>query len=122
MVPGFLARSAGDGIASLGRGGSDLTAVLLAAGLGAGTCELVKDVAGYFSADPHVCPDAEPLDRITFDRAISMARDGCELVQPAALEAAQRSNLTLRVRAMGEEPGTVVTVDCNPQPPTPTSN
>jgi aspartate kinase len=108
VVPGFLARSAGDGIASLGRGGSDLTAVLLAAGLGAGTCELVKDVPGYFSADPNVCPGAERLERITFDRAMSMARDGCELVQPAALEAARHNNLTLRVRAIGEDPGTVV--------------
>jgi aspartate kinase len=109
VVPGFLARSAGDGIAALGRGGSDLTAVLLAAGLGAETCALVKDVPGYFSADPRVSPDAEPLERITFDRAISMALDGCELVQPAALEAARHSHLTLRVRAMGEAPGTVVT-------------
>lgn len=108
VVPGFLARGTGDGIASLGRGGSDLTAVLLAAGLGAGTCELVKDVPGYFSADPNIYPDAEPLERITFDRAIGMARDGCELVQPAALEAARDCNLTLLVRAMGKGQGTVV--------------
>jgi aspartate kinase len=108
VVPGFLARRGGDGIASLGRGGSDLTAVLLAAGLGANTCELVKDVPGYFSADPHVHPDAERLDHITFDRALDMARYGCDLVQPAALEAAQAANLTLHVRAIEHGAGTLV--------------
>lgn len=108
VVPGFLARSNGDAIVSLGRGGSDLTAVLLAAGLGARTCELVKDVPGYFSADPNIYPDAQPLGHLTFDSAIEMARDGCELVQPAALEAARESNVTLLVRAMEERQGTVV--------------
>ena len=52
VVPGFLARGDGDAIVSLGRGGSDLTAVLLAAGLRANRCELIKDVPGYFTADP----------------------------------------------------------------------
>ena len=105
VVPGFLARGGGDGIRSLGRGGSDLTAVLLAAGLGARTCALVKDVAGYYSADPRVYADAEPLARITFERALDMAQDGCELVQPAALEAARDAGVTLLVRAMGEHEG-----------------
>ena len=86
VVPGFLARGGGDRIVSLGRGGSDLTAVLLAAGLGAVRCELVKDVPGYFTADPKRDPDARPLRRLTYARAIEMADDGCELVQRHALD------------------------------------
>jgi aspartate kinase len=108
VVPGFLARSSADAIVSLGRGGSDLTAVLLAAGLGARTCELVKDVPGYFSEDPNVHAGARALDRITFERALAMARDGCALVQRAALEAARDSKVTLFVRAMDTGQGTVV--------------
>lgn len=111
VVPGFLARGGGDAIVSLGRGGSDLTAVLLAAGLGARTCELVKDVPGYFSADPNSCPDAQQLDHITFEGAIEMARGGCELVQPAALEAARDHDVTLLVRALEQGQGTIVSRD-----------
>jgi aspartate kinase len=108
VVPGFLARSGADAIVSLGRGGSDLTAVRLAAGLGAGTCALVKDVPGYFSEDPNVHAGARALDRVTFEQAIDMARNGCELVQRTALEAARDSRVTLFVRAMDTEQGTVV--------------
>lgn len=100
VAPGFLARTEGDGVASLGRGGSDLTAVLLAAGLGAARCELVKDVAGYYSADPNVDSTATPLRALTFDRAIDMADEGCELVQRQALAAARERRLPLVVRAI----------------------
>ena len=110
VAPGFLARGAGDRVVSLGRGGSDLTAVLLAAGLGAVRCELVKDVPGYFTADPKRHPDARPLPRVTYDRALEMADDGCELVQRHALVAARDRELPLVVRALGSEHSTVVSV------------
>jgi aspartokinase len=100
VVPGFLARGAGDAIVSLGRGGSDLTAVLLAAGLRAERCELVKDVPGYFDADPHVNAGAQAIPSLTFETALAMARDGCELVQTAALEAARSRGVPLVVRAL----------------------
>jgi aspartokinase len=100
VVPGFLARGAGDAIVSLGRGGSDLTAVLLAAGLGARVCELVKDVDGYYSSDPNLDPQARHLPAVDFDRALAMADDGCCLVQRAALETARAHKLILRVRAL----------------------
>ena len=100
VAPGFLARTSGDGLASLGRGGSDLTAVLLAAGLGAARCELVKDVAGYYSSDPNVDPSATRIAALTFDRAIDMADEGCGLVQRQALEAARDRGLPLIVRAV----------------------
>lgn len=102
VVPGFLARGPGDRIVSLGRGGSDLTAVLLAAGLGAVRCELVKDVPGYFDKDPNRFPDAVPLDHITYARALAMAREGCDLVQARAIEAAARHGTPVIVRSLNE--------------------
>lgn len=108
VVPGFLARAAGDRIVSLGRGGSDLTAVLLASALAARRCELVKDVPGYFSKDPHIHADAEPLAHLDFTRALAMADEGCELVQRHALEAAARQHLPLVVRAIDGDGITVI--------------
>jgi aspartate kinase len=100
VAPGFLARGDGDSIVSLGRGGSDLTAVLLAVGLKAIRCELVKDVPGYFSSDPNRDPDARHLPAIDYAAALAMASDGCELVQQAALEAAEQHALPIVVRSM----------------------
>jgi aspartate kinase len=109
VAPGFLARGSGDTIVSLGRGGSDLTAVILAAGLGATRCELIKDVPGYFTADPKVDPSARPISALPYARAIAMADDGCELVQRAALEAAEAHGLALQVSAIGAEHTTHIT-------------
>jgi aspartate kinase len=111
VVPGFLARGAGDTVVSLGRGGSDLTAVLLAAGLGARGCELVKDVDGYYSSDPNLDARARHLPAIDFDRALAMADAGCCLVQRAALETARAHNLTLTVRAVDSRRSTRVGSD-----------
>ena len=108
VAPGFLARGAGDGIVSLGRGGSDLTAVRLAAGLGADVCELVKDVPGYFSSDPALDPGACHLPTIDYDTALDMADRGCELVQRRALEAAKDHRLPIVVRSIGSQTKTLV--------------
>jgi len=102
VVPGFLGTDAGGGIVALGRGGSDLTAVLLAAGLGAARCELVKDVPGYFSADPHRDRAARHLAHLTFDEALALADGGCDLVQRKALECAAHARLPLVVRSLNE--------------------
>ncbi|MCG3126278.1 MAG: Aspartate kinase [Phycisphaerae bacterium] len=99
VAPGFLARAAGDSIATLGRGGSDLTAVLLAAGLNAERCELIKDVPGYFTADPHRDSSARPIPRLTHAEALRMAADGCDLVQPRAVRRAAELGLRLVVRS-----------------------
>lgn len=111
VVPGFLATAAGDAIVSLGRGGSDLTAVLLAAGVRAARCELVKDVPGYFSADPNVYTGAEHLPFMTFARALGMADAGCELVQRHALEAACAHGVPIVVRAIDGATQTLIN-DC----------
>jgi aspartate kinase len=113
IVPGFLAVRSGGGIRSLGRGGSDLTAVVLASALRANQCELVKDVAGYYTADPHVRPDAEPIRQLTFDTAVAMAHAGCDLVQRAALERAWNARLPLIVRSL-DAAAPVTRVDAAP--------
>ena len=100
IVPGFLGVSPGGTIASLGRGGSDLTAVLLAAAVRADTCELIKDVPGYFTADPHRDAQAKPIHDLSIAQALSMADDGCDLVQRAALVAAAAANLHIVIRSM----------------------
>lgn len=106
VVPGFFARGAGDAIVSLGRGGSDLTAVVLAAGLGASCCELLKDVPGYFTADPKRDPRARPIAALSYERALEMSADGCELVQQHALEAARTFQIPLRICAIGHTTAT----------------
>ncbi len=100
VMPGFLATATAGRVVSLGRGGSDLTAVLVAAGLGAARCELVKDVSGYFSADPRRDASAVPVPSLTFARALEMADAGCALVQRDALVAAARAALPLVVRTL----------------------
>ena len=100
IVPGFLGVSPGGAITSLGRGGSDLTAVLLAAAIHADKCELIKDVPGYFTADPHRDAAAQPIHDLGIDDALRMADGGCDLVQRAALAAASQAGLHLVIRSM----------------------
>lgn len=111
VAPGFLARGAGDAVVSLGRGGSDLTAVLLAAGLEAGRCELVKDVPGYFTADPKRDPAARPLASLSYERALEMADAGCQLVQRQALQSAQELRVPLLISAIAHERGTIINTE-----------
>ena len=100
IVPGFLGVSAGGTITSLGRGGSDLTAVLLAIAVRANACELIKDVPGYFTADPHRDAGARPIHDLSIEDALGMADGGCDLVQRAALASAAHAGLHLVIRSM----------------------
>lgn len=102
VVPGFFAADSTNAIISLGRGGSDLTAVLLAEGLEACRCELIKDVPGYFTSDPHRDPTARPVPHLTFEKALALADEGCDLVQRKAIESAARASLPLVVRSLNE--------------------
>jgi aspartate kinase len=102
VVPGFLATTAAASIVSLGRGGSDLTAVLLAVGLKAARCELVKDVPGYFTADPNVETAARHFPSLTYDQALAMADNGCDLVQRKAIEVASKATLQLVIRTLND--------------------
>ena len=102
VVPGFFATLMSGTVVSLGRGGSDLTAVLLAEELEVEECELVKDVPGYFSEDPKEVPETEHLGWVSYERALRMANAGCEVVQAEALEAARSAGVRLKVRTMTE--------------------
>jgi aspartate kinase len=96
-------------IVSLGRGGSDLSAVLIAIGLKADRCELIKDVPGYFEDDPDKNARAQHLPSLSFGRALEMAGEGCELVQLRALVAAAEVGLPLVIRSMDDRgPFTVI--------------
>lgn len=106
VVPGFLAVEHRR-IVTLGRGGSDWSAVLIAIALGAGRCELVKDVDGYFTADPAASADAAPIPQLSYVAALRMADDGCPLVQRPAIAEAARARLPLVIRSLAS-PGTVV--------------
>lgn len=98
VVPGFLATRRQQ-LVTLGRGGSDLSAVLLAAALRADECVLVKDVDGYFTHDPATDDRATPIPQLTFAQAIAMADEGCPLVQRQALVAARNAGIRLVVRS-----------------------
>jgi aspartate kinase len=100
VVPGFLGVSAGGTVTSLGRGGSDLTAVLLASAIRADRCELIKDVPGYFTTDPHRDAQAQPIHDLSIEDALVMADGGCDLVQRAALVAAAHTGLHVVIRSM----------------------
>jgi aspartate kinase len=103
IVPGFFAIDAADRVVSLGRGGSDLTAVLLAIGLEASRCELLKDVAGYFTSDPHRNANATHVPFLSFQHGLKLADEGCDLVQRKAIEAAARRGLPLVIRSLDEK-------------------
>jgi len=113
IVPGFLAAGRAGAVVTLGRGGSDLSAVVTAAAIGADRCELVKDVPGYFTRDPRQHADAQHLPAIDYERALRMARDGCDLVQTAAVDAARRARLTLVIRATHDARHTLISENDN---------
>jgi aspartate kinase len=109
IAPGFLAAGDAGRVVTIGRGGSDLSAVAIAAAIRADRCELIKDVPGYFTADPNHDANAQHLPAIDYRRALQMAADGCDLVQAEALETARRAGLMLVIRAADDPRQTVVT-------------
>ncbi|NQX27288.1 aspartate kinase [Microbacteriaceae bacterium VKM Ac-2854] len=101
-------------ITTLGRGGSDTTAVALAAGLGADYCEIYTDVDGVFTADPRVVKKAHKLDRITSEEMLELAAAGAKVLHIRAVEFARRHGVTLHVRSsFSPNEGTIV---YNPEP------
>jgi aspartate kinase len=110
VVAGFQGISIAKEITSLGRGGSDTTAVALAASLGADSCEIYTDVTGVFSADPRIVPQARKLAHINFDEMLEMAGAGSKVLALRSVEFARNHNVPIHVRsAFTWEPGTWVT-------------
>src|SRR5207244_4985788 len=110
LVAGFQGVSTGREITTLGRGGSDTTAVALAAALGADSCEIYTDVEGVFSADPRIVPHARKLHVLTYDEMLEMCASGAKVLQLRSVEFARNHGVRLHVRAtFSEDMGTWVT-------------
>lgn len=96
-------------VTTLGRGGSDTTAVALAAALGADECEIYSDVDGVYTADPRIVPDARKLDKISFEEMLEMAAVGSKILVLRSVEYARAFNVPLRVRSSySQESGTLI--------------
>jgi aspartate kinase len=110
LVAGFQGVStATQDVTTLGRGGSDTTAVAVAAELGAEVCEIYTDVPGVFSADPRIVPDARKLDVVSFEEMLEMAASGAGVLQLRSVEYARNQGVRIHCRSSFEDtPGTVV--------------
>ncbi|MDO8686028.1 MAG: aspartate kinase [Clostridiales bacterium] len=109
VVAGFQACNKYDDITTLGRGGSDTTAVALAAALKADVCEIFTNVDGVFTADPHIVKDAQRLLEISYDEMLELSTLGTGVLHNRAVELAKKYNVNLKVRSKtGDDPGTTV--------------
>jgi aspartate kinase len=112
VVAGFQGVDQNGNITTLGRGGSDTTAVALAAALKADECQIYTDVDGVYTTDPRVEPNARRLDKITFEEMLEMASLGSKVLQIRAVEFAGKFNVPLRVlHSFQEGAGTLITFD-----------
>jgi aspartate kinase len=110
IVAGFQGVTEEDDITTFGRGGSDLTAVALAAALRADVCEIYTDVDGVYTADPNIVPEAKKLDRISYDEMLEMASLGAKVLQSRSVEFAKKYGVPVHVRSTFKtDPGTLVT-------------
>ncbi len=112
IVAGFQGVTGEDDITTLGRGGSDLTAVALAAALRADVCEIYTDVDGVYTADPNIVPDARKLGRVSYDEMLEMASLGAKVLQSRSVEFAKKYGVPVHVRStFKSDPGTLVTME-----------
>jgi aspartate kinase len=110
LVAGFQGvSSTARNVTTLGRGGSDTSAVAVAAALGAEVCEIYTDVAGVYSADPRIVPDARKLETVSFEEMLEMAASGAGVLQLRSVEYARNHGVRIHCRSsFDQEPGTVV--------------
>ena len=109
VVAGFQGISKEGDITTLGRGGSDTTAVALAVALDADVCEIYTDVEGVFTTDPNICPKARKIERISYEEMLEMASLGAKVLEIRSVEFAMRYNMPLHVRSsFTDAPGTMV--------------
>jgi len=110
VVAGFQGVDKENNITTLGRGGSDTSAVALAAALKADVCDIYTDVDGVYTADPNICSKARRLSRISYDEMLEMARAGAKVLQPRSVELAKKYEVPVYVRSSFTEiGGTLVT-------------
>ncbi len=109
IVAGFQGQTAEGAITTLGRGGSDLTAIALAAALKADKCEIYTDVDGVYTCDPRIVPDATKIDAISYEEMLEMASSGSKVMQSRSVEFANKFNVLFEVRSsFNHNPGTIV--------------
>jgi aspartate kinase len=109
IVAGFQGLSTHGQITTLGRGGSDLSAIAMAWALKADLCQIFTDVDGVYTADPRVVPTARKLDIISYDEMLELASSGSKVMQARSVEFAQKYNVVFEVRSsFNDEPGTIV--------------
>ena len=110
IVAGFQGIDEDNNITTLGRGGSDTSAVALAAALNATRCDIYTDVDGVYMADPALCPKARRLEKISYEEMLEMAMTGAKVLQPRSVEMAQKYNVPVYVRSsFSDKGGTLVT-------------
>jgi aspartate kinase len=109
IVAGFQGQNDDGHITTLGRGGSDLTAIAMAAALKADTCEIYTDVDGVYTADPRVVPNAKKIDEISYDEMLELASLGAKVMQARSVEFAKKFKVKFEVRSsFNHNPGTVI--------------
>jgi len=110
VVAGFQGLNTRDDIVTLGRGGSDLTAVALAAALKAEICEIYTDVAGVFTTDPRLESEAQKIDQISYDEMLELAGSGSQIMQARSIEVAKKFGVKIHVRSSMElmKKGTII--------------
>jgi aspartate kinase len=110
VVAGFQGVDKDNNITTLGRGGSDTSAVALAAVLNADQCDIYTDVDGVYTTDPNICNKARRLDRISYDEMLEMAMTGAKVLQPRSVEMAKKYDVPVYVKStFSDEGGTLVT-------------
>lgn len=109
IVAGFQGANIDGQTTTLGRGGSDLSAIAIAAAIGADLCRIYTDVEGVFTADPRVVPDARKLREISYEEMLELASSGSKVMQTRAVKFAQKYGVTFEVRSsFNDQPGTIV--------------
>jgi aspartate kinase len=109
IVAGFQGQTLEGQVTTLGRGGSDLTAIALAAALKADLCQIYTDVDGVYTADPRIVPGAKKLEEISYDEMLELASLGAKVMQSRSVEFAKKFGVVFEVRSsLNENPGTVV--------------
>jgi len=112
VIPGFQGVTAEGDLATLGRGGSDTSAVALAAALKADRCDIYTDVDGVYTTDPRIVPRARKLDTITYEEMLELASVGAKVLQTRSVGLAMRTNMPLQVLSSFEDrPGTMIVAD-----------
>ena len=109
IVAGFQGKSEDGQITTLGRGGSDLTAIAIAAGIKADLCQIFTDVEGVYTCDPRVVPTARKIEEISYDEMLEMASSGSKVMQSRSVEFAKKFGVIFEVRSsFNNNPGTLV--------------